>query len=116
MAFRLLNGVGSREEKLSRLNRAAYRLPVYASQRGLPARCATLGSGRRHAYRTGLDTRWVPTKGFRVHLILLFQACPGALSNDFHKSVPTLTEGLRGHQDFTSFLRAGLDGFVEVVT
>jgi hypothetical protein len=28
-----------------------------------------------------LGTRWVPTKGFRVHLILLFQACPGALSN-----------------------------------
>jgi len=34
---------------LSRLNRTACKLPVYASQRGLPHRYATLGSGCRHA-------------------------------------------------------------------
>ena len=72
VAFRLLNGVGSREENLSRLNSAAYRLPVYASQRGLPSRCATLGSGRRHAYRTGAGYPLGPYKRFQsFHLVLL---------------------------------------------
>ena len=44
-AFRLLNDVGPRIVLvLTRLNHAACALPVYASQRRLPDRHATLGS------------------------------------------------------------------------
>jgi hypothetical protein len=44
-AFRLLNGVDPRFlPVLTRLDHAAYALPVYASQRPLPERHATLGS------------------------------------------------------------------------
>ena len=44
-AFRYLNDVGSASISLSRLDHAAYRLPVYASQPGSPPNHATLGSG-----------------------------------------------------------------------
>ena len=44
-AFRSLNDVGSAPISLSRLNHAAYRYPVYASQAGSPPHHATLGSG-----------------------------------------------------------------------
>ena len=64
VAFRLPNSVGPHEGKLSRLNHAAYRLPVYASQCRLPQHHARLGSGRQHTYRVGLATHWVPLKGF----------------------------------------------------
>jgi len=44
-AFRYFNNVGSALLSLSRLDHAAYTLPVYASQPGSPPDHATLGSG-----------------------------------------------------------------------
>ena len=64
---------------LSGLNRTACRLPVYASQDGLPHLHATLGSGCWHACRAGLITRRVPTKSFQnSRSFPLSQASPGA--------------------------------------
>ena len=48
------------------LNHTARSLAVYASQGGLPHRHARLASGwLAGLVRTGLNTRWVLTKGFR---------------------------------------------------
>ena len=44
-AFRFRNRVGSHKETLSRLNRAARRLAVYASQARLPLHHARLATG-----------------------------------------------------------------------
>ena len=44
-AFRVVDGVGSAHTALSRLNHAAYRLPVYASQAESIPHNATLGTG-----------------------------------------------------------------------
>jgi len=63
---------------LSRLNATAHKLPVYASQPGLPPNHATLGSGWWLAF-AGQD--WVPARShrrFQLACFLLLQALPGA--------------------------------------
>ena len=51
---------------LSGLNHTAWTLAVYASQSGLPQSHARLASRCWPLYGTGLVTRRIPTKGFRV--------------------------------------------------
>ena len=81
-AFRCCDDVGFHAYQLSGLYHAACALPVYASQRRLPERHATLGSGWWPAF-AGRD--WLPAgtlRGFQssllVHLIPPLQALPGA--------------------------------------
>jgi hypothetical protein len=69
---------------LSRLNRTAWALAVYASSGGLPAQDARLASGCWLGF-TGWD--WLPTESRRkvselysLHLLLLSQASLGAMT------------------------------------
>ena len=80
-AFRLLDDVGSHDES-----------DFGAQSHGLHARYLRFAAGvaprpRKtrfrlvaNLYRTGVATRWIPTRGFELslHLILLAQAFPGA--------------------------------------
>jgi len=45
---------------ISRLNRTAFALPVYASHQQIALLAARLGSGGRQLCRVGLGTHWVP--------------------------------------------------------
>ena len=81
-AFRYCDDVGFHAYQLSGLYHAACALPVYASQRRLPERHATLGSGWWPAFA---GRGWLPAgmlRGFQssllVHLIPPLQALPGA--------------------------------------
>jgi hypothetical protein len=69
-----------RQSSLSRLNNAARSLPVYASQPGSPPNHATLGSGRLPAFAGQECYLLGSIERFQLHLILLSQALPGALS------------------------------------
>ncbi len=72
---------------ISRLNRPASALAVYASPAGSPQHDARLASGCWPGSAGRACTRRVPTKGFELflHLILLSQACLAQL-NPFARS------------------------------
>ncbi len=64
---RYVHNEGSHDQiNLSGLHHTAWTLAVYASQSGLPQSHARLASRCWPLYGTGLVTRRIPTKGFRV--------------------------------------------------
>jgi hypothetical protein len=93
VAFRSENDVGSAFTFLSRLNHAACKPPVYASQPRSPSHHATLGPGRRLPFAGAGLTPASSHRRFRYvipsHTILLLQASPGALSAEtFREAFP----------------------------
>jgi len=85
-AYRSENHVGSGSSFLSRLNHAAHTPPVYASQPGSLPNHATLGSGWWPTFAgqaSNLPDLQQEVSDFELHalhVILLLQASPGAIS------------------------------------
>ena len=63
---------------LSRLDHEAVALPVYASQRRLPARHATLGSGGGHRSRAAIDPLQGSSERFQFFVHPPLPGLPGA--------------------------------------
>ena len=74
---------------ISRLNHTAYKLPVYASQGGLPHHHATLGSGCRHTWPGGDEYPPGSNEKFQrcSHLLPISRAWPGAPRVAFKKTL-----------------------------
>ncbi len=65
VAFHAWHGVGSRDKRISGLNRTAYIFAVYASQWRLPEHHARLASGRWPTLPARDSTRRICSEGFR---------------------------------------------------